>query len=42
MTPDMLVERQPILEDTVVLMSAVDRFGLELSVSQAIYSKHAH
>jgi len=42
MTPQMLVDRQPILEDTVAIMSVVDRFGLDVSVSQAIYSKYAH
>lgn len=41
MTPAMLVERQPILDDTVALMGAVDRFGLDLSVSKTIYAKHA-
>lgn len=41
MTPQMLVDRQPILEDTVELMSVVDRFGLDVSVSQAIYGKYA-
>jgi len=42
MTPDMLVKRQPILEDTVALMGVVDQFNLDVSISQAIYSKHAH
>lgn len=42
MTPDMLVQRQPILEDTVNLMATVDKFNLDISVSQTIYSKHAH
>jgi len=42
MTPQMLVDRQPILEDTVELMGVVDRFGLDVSVSQAIYSKYAN
>ncbi|MCY7486379.1 Bro-N domain-containing protein [Paenibacillus alvei] len=41
MTPDMLVARQPILEDTVSLMSMVDHFKLDLSVSKTIYEKHA-
>nr|WP_206106268.1 BRO family protein [Paenibacillus dendritiformis] len=40
MTPEMLVDRQPILEDTVTLMGMVDRFGLDISVSRAIYSKY--
>lgn len=41
MTPDMLVERQPVLDDTVQLMSMVDEFGLNVSVSEAIYKKYA-
>ena len=40
MTPDMLVERQPILDDTVALMSVNDSFGLGLSVSDAVYGKY--
>ncbi|MBT2288003.1 phage repressor protein [Paenibacillus albidus] len=40
MTPDMLVARQPILDDTVNLMSMVDHFGIELSVSKTIYGIH--
>jgi prophage antirepressor-like protein len=42
MTPEMLVQRQPILDDTVDLMTAVERFGLDISVSQVIYDKHTH
>jgi len=41
MTPEMLVDRQPILEDTVNLMSVRDRFDLRFSVSEAIYKKYA-
>lgn len=41
MTPEMLVHRQPILEDTVNLMSVRDKFGLNFSVSEAIYQKYA-
>lgn len=41
MTPEMLVHRQPILEDTVELMSVADRFRLPLKVSDAIYQKYA-
>ena len=37
MTPRMLAEREPILEDTVELMKAKERFGLSLSVSERIY-----
>ena len=42
MTPDMLLERQPILKDTVTLMEANDSFGLGLSVSDAVYGKYCH
>ncbi|UUZ86770.1 hypothetical protein LJK88_20285 [Paenibacillus sp. P26] len=42
MTPDMLIERQPILEDTVELMGVVDRYGITISVSETIYEKHCH
>jgi len=42
MTPDMLLERQPILDDTVRLMEANDSFGLGLSVSDAVYGKYCH
>jgi len=41
MTPEMLVHRQPILEDTVDLMKVRDKFGLKFSVSEAIYRKYA-
>lgn len=41
MTPEMLVHRQPILEDTVELMSVVDKFGVDVSVSKTIYDKYA-
>lgn len=40
MTPDMLVKRQQVLEDTVNLMALVKKFGLELSVSKTIYNKY--
>lgn len=40
MTPEMLVRRQPILEDTVELMAAVDKFNLNCSVSQKIYERY--
>lgn len=42
MTPDMLVEKQPILEDTVNLMSVVDKFGLNISVSDEVYKKYVN
>lgn len=38
MTPDMLVERQEILDSTVELMGIEDRYGLKLSVSEEIYA----
>jgi len=37
MTPEMLVDRQGLLEDTVELMAVKDRFGLELSISDEVY-----
>lgn len=39
MTPEMLKRRQPILEDTVILMSAKEKFDLPISVSQEVYKK---
>lgn len=42
MTPAMIVERQSILDDTVDLMAVADKFGLKLSVSDTIYSKHTN
>jgi len=41
MTPEMLLDRQPILEDTVNLMGVRDKFGLNFSVSEVIYRKYA-
>src|SRR5690606_37359276 len=41
MTPEMLLDRQPILEDTVNLMGVRDKFGLNFSVSEVIYQKYA-
>lgn len=40
MTPEMLVARQPILNDTAELMVANEKYGLGLSVSKTIYAKH--
>lgn len=40
MTPDMLIERQQILEDTVNLMAIKEKFGLDISISKTIYSKY--
>ena len=37
MSPDMLAERERILEDTVTLMALNDRYGLNLSVGSRIY-----
>jgi len=40
MTPDMLIKRQNILEDTVELMTVKEKYGLDISISQAIYNKY--
>ena len=40
MEPEMLVQRQPILEDTVDLMKVNESLNLGLSVSQTIYGKY--
>lgn len=40
MSPQMLVDREPILEDTVELMSVNEKFGLGISVSKAVYQKY--
>lgn len=37
MSPEMLVDRQEFLEDTVELMEIKDKYGLELSVSEEVY-----
>ena len=42
MNPEMLVARQPILNDTVELMVTNEKYGLGLSVSKAIYAKHCN
>ena len=39
MTPQMLVEREPILDDTVELMGVNDKYDLGISVSEQIYKK---
>ena len=41
MTPEMLKVREPILEDTVKLMGMKDEFGLDISVSDAVYKKYS-
>lgn len=38
MTPEMLVERQEILDSTVELMGVKDKYGLQLSISKQIYT----
>ncbi|ABO51132.1 BRO domain protein [Desulforamulus reducens MI-1] len=42
MSPDMLIQRQQILDDTVNLMNVNQNFGLGLSVSKAVYSKYRY
>lgn len=39
MTPEMLLQREPILKDTVDLMSTKEKFDLDISVSKTIYRK---
>lgn len=41
MTPQMLVDREPILKDTVELMKTKDKFGIDISVSDTIYKKYS-
>lgn len=38
MSPQMLAEREPILDDVVQLMELKDKYGLDLSVSKTIYA----
>ena len=40
MTPEMLIEREPILADTVDLMIAKEKFRLDVSVSKKVYEKY--
>lgn len=40
MTPQMLVDRQPIMEETVDVMLFKDKYGVPDSVSQTIYGRH--
>jgi prophage antirepressor-like protein len=42
MTPDMLVIRQDVLEDTVNLMGVKEKFDLDIPVSTTIYSKYVN
>ena len=37
MTPEMLVDRETILDETVQLMSVKEKYGLQFSVSEKIY-----
>lgn len=39
MTPEMMRDRQPILEDTAKLMKMKGEYGLDISVSQAVKNK---
>lgn len=39
MAPEMLKDREPILADTVELMTVKDKYGLDVSVSDTIYKK---
>lgn len=41
MSPQMLIEREPILEDTVDLMSVNEKFDLGISVSKEVYKKYS-
>ncbi|MGP3782365.1 BRO-N domain-containing protein [Paenibacillus sp. 1A_MP2] len=41
MTPEMLVDRQPILDETVELMGLVSKFDLPIKVSETIYDRYA-
>lgn len=40
MTPEMLVCRQEVLDETVNLMTTVEKFGLDIKVSKTIYSRY--
>ena len=40
MTPEMLLHRQPVLDDTIELMSANDKFDLGLSISGKIRERY--
>jgi len=40
MTPDMLVQRQEILEEIVSLMAVKEKFNLDLQVSKTVYGKY--
>lgn len=40
MTPEMLVDRQPILQDTVELMVVSEKYDLDIKVADEIYKRH--
>lgn len=40
MTPDMLIKRQDILEDTVELMVMKEKFNLDIPISDSIYKRY--
>jgi len=40
MTPEMLVQRQEVLSETVNLMGVNEKFNLDLAVSKTVYSKY--
>ena len=42
MTPEMLRDRQPILEEAAQLTAIKEAFGLDFSVAEAIYKKYRH
>jgi len=42
MTPEMLKDRQPILEEAAQLTAIKEAFGLDFSVAEAIYKKYRH
>ena len=41
MTPEMLGDREPILDETVELMTVKEKYGLQFSVSEKIYNRSA-
>lgn len=42
MSPEMLLDREPILNDAVELMITKEKFQLNLSVSEKVYEKYVH
>nr|WP_305040076.1 Bro-N domain-containing protein [Enterococcus faecium] len=41
MTPEMLVDRELILDETVELMAVKEKYGLQFSVSEKVYNRSA-